>query len=89
MSFFSSPIWFSASSAIPPVKAPSPIIGMIYSFDPLISRAAAIPIAPESEVELWPVSHTSCSLSLRFGKPQSPLYWRKVSNSLPRPVNSL
>jgi len=56
MSFCSWPIWFRASKAIPPVRAPSPMTGMTKLSSFLTSLAIAIPIAADNDVELCPVS---------------------------------
>ncbi|MBE1442538.1 hypothetical protein GGC63_001962 [Paenibacillus sp. OAS669] len=79
----------SASSAMPPVKAPSPITAKTLLVSSLRSRASAIPSAAESEVLLWPASQTSCSLSARLTKPDKPSFWRSVWNRSIRPVSIL
>ena len=86
---FSTPISLSASKDKPLLIAPSPITGMILKFSLFKSLATAIPNAAESEVELCPASQTSCTLSLRFWKPDSPLYWRNVEKRSARPVKIL
>ena len=71
---FSIPAWFSASNAIPPVMAPSPITATCcLSVSPLCCEATAIPKAAEIDVEECPTPKVSYSLSVLFGKPLSPL----------------
>ena len=59
---------FSASQAIPPVSAPSPMTATTrcrLAASPRSSKALARPSAQDSEVEAWEFSTTSCSLSAR------------------------
>jgi len=66
------PVSLSASKAIPPVKAPSPITAITLFFSPFISLALAIPSAAEIDVLLCPVSKASYSDSTALGKPAKP-----------------
>ena len=66
------PALLSASSAIPPVMAPSPITATTFSSLPKRSLEAAKPRAAEIEVEACPAPKASQSLSFLLGKPDSP-----------------
>ena len=63
---FNCPILFNASSAIPLVKAPSPMIATIFPFSPLFSLATAMPSAADKEVEECPAPKISNWDSERF-----------------------
>ena len=80
---------FSASYAMPPVSAPSPMTEITYSSVPRRSLAATRPIPAEMEVELCPVSKQSQSLSFLLGKPLMPPYLRSPSKPDFLPVRSL
>ena len=54
------------SNASPPLKEPSPISAMTFDFSPLRSLAFASPVAKLTEVEVWPITKWSCSLSWGF-----------------------
>ena len=71
-SFSAWPASLIASYASPPVSAPSPMSAMTLCVCPFRSRARASPSAAEIDVELCPVLNASYSLSLVFGKPESP-----------------
>jgi hypothetical protein len=58
---------FSASQAMPPVSAPSPMTATTCPPSPRTARALARPSAQPSEVEAWLFSMTSCSDSSRDG----------------------
>ena len=83
------PALLSASSAIPPVMAPSPITATTFSFVPFRSLAATIPRAAEIEVEACPVPNASQLLSLLLGKPDKPSSFLKLSNLSLLPVSIL
>ena len=51
--------------------------------------ASASPSATDRPVPACPPSNTSCSDSLRRGKPPTPSSWRSVSKRPRRPVSSL
>ena len=72
------PAWFSASKAMPAVMAPSPMTATTLRLFFRMRSAAASPAPKETEVELWPVSMVSYSLSTRLGKTEMPPYYRKV-----------
>ena len=58
----------SASHAIPPVMAPSPMTATTWrSSRPWRRLARLTPSAQDSAVEAWEFSTTSCSLSAREG----------------------
>ncbi len=57
----------SASQAMPPVSAPSPMTATTWSSRPSTSLALASPSAQPSTVEAWLFSMTSCSDSAREG----------------------
>ncbi len=79
----------SASNAMPPERAPSPMTATTFSSPPRISLAFAIPSATEIDVELCPVLNVSAGFSLTFGNPLMPSSLRSVRNSRFRPVSSL
>ena len=83
------PALFSASYAIPPVMAPSPMTDTTVWSSPWISLAFTRPRPAEMEVELCPVSKASQLLSLRLGKPLMPRNCRRPSNPSLRPVRIL
>ncbi len=85
----SSPAWFMASYARPPVSAPSPMTAMTLWDSPFRSRALAKPNAEEIDVEACAVPNGSYSLSTRRGKPESPPSCRSVSKRSFRPVRIL
>ena len=58
---------FSASQAIPPVSAPSPITAATCRFSPRIENALASPSAYDSAVEACEFSTTSCTDSAWLG----------------------
>ena len=58
---------FSASQAIPPVSAPSPITATTWRCCPVSAYARASPSAQDSEVDAWLFSTWSCALSARLG----------------------
>ncbi|CAM5456370.1 hypothetical protein SVIOM342S_06627 [Streptomyces violaceorubidus] len=58
---------FSASQAMPPVSAPSPITATTWLRSPRTWRALARPSAQPRTVEAWLFSMTSCSDSSREG----------------------
>jgi hypothetical protein len=63
---------FSASQAMPPVRAPSPMTATTRRpfspwLSPRSSKARASPSAHDSDVEACEFSTTSCSLSAREG----------------------
>ena len=58
---------FSASQAMPPVSAPSPMTATTWPFSPCTWRALASPSAQPSAVEAWLFSMMSCSDSSREG----------------------
>ena len=80
------PASFKASSAIPPVKAPSPITAIHEFFFPCKSLALAIPNTAEIDVLLCPVLKQSASDSLLFGKPAIPFSFLIFFNSSLLPV---
>ena len=49
----------------------------------------AMPYATDRESEACPEGCTSQGLSLGFGKPEMPPYWRSVRNRSSLPVTSL
>ena len=57
----------SASQAIPPVSAPSPITATTWRRCPVSAYARASPSAHDSEVDAWLFSTWSCALSARLG----------------------
>ena len=57
----------SASQAIPPVSAPSPITATTCRSSPRIAYALASPSAYDSAVEAWEFSTMSCSDSAWLG----------------------
>ena len=83
------PMSLSASSDSPLMSAASPTTTATCSVPPRRSRASASPSAMEIPVPACPPSMTSCSLSLRRGKPPTPPSWRSVSKRSRRPVRSL
>ena len=83
------PASFNASSAIPPVKAPSPITAITLLVLPSISLALAIPNAADIDVLLCPVLKQSISDSLVFGKPAIPSNFLNVFNCSLLPVKIL
>ena len=83
------PAWFKPSNAIPPVIAPSPITAMCWRSSFLYLLATAIPTKAEIDVEECPTPKVSYSLSLRFGNPLKPLYFRFEGKSCLLPVNIL
>ena len=83
------PIWFNASNAIPPVRAPSPITAITECFSFFISLAFAIPIAADIDVLLWPVLKQSVSDSFVFGKPAIPFSFLILFSSAFLPFNIL
>ena len=83
------PASFSASNAIPPVNAPSPITAITLLSLFCISLALAIPSATDIDVLLWPVSKLSYSDSFIFGKPDIPPSCLKVFILSFLPVNIL
>ena len=58
---------FSASQAMPPVRAPSPITETTVRFSPRSRKALASPSPQLSEVEACEFSTQSCSDSAREG----------------------
>ncbi len=60
---------FSASQAIPPVSAPSPMMPTTARLpcSPVRANALAIPSAYDRAVEAWLFSMTSCGDSAREG----------------------
>ena len=86
---FNVPALLRASSAIPPVIAPSPITATIFSFVPCKSLATTMPSAAEIEVEACPVPKASHSLSFFFGKPDKPSNFLKFSSLSFLPVSIL
>ena len=60
--------WFRASSAMPPVSAPSPMTATTWCFSPARSRASAMPRAADIDVLAWPVPNGSCGLSAVTGE---------------------
>ena len=54
-----------------------------------VARRRRGPRPIDSPVPAWPPSKTSCSDSLRRGKPPTPSSWRSVPNRSNRPVRSL
>jgi hypothetical protein len=78
MSGRAAPAWASASKAMPPVMAPSPMTATTRRGSASRAAAMAMPMAAEMLVEEWPTPKVSYSLSLRFGKPDSPPAWRIV-----------
>ena len=83
------PASFSASNAIPPVRAPSPITAITLFLSFRISLARAIPSATDIDVLLWPVLKQSASDSQVFGKPAIPSLVLIFLNSSFLPVNIL
>ena len=83
------PALLSASYAMPPVSAPSPMTATTWYFWFLIVRACAMPSATETESEACPVMHGSVMLSSGFIKPHRPPYCRSVSKRSRRPVRIL
>ena len=65
-------MWLSASKAMPPERAASPMTATIFSSPPDRSRASAKPSATDSESDAWPDGCTSKGLSSGFGKPDRP-----------------
>ena len=59
----SSEATLSPSNASPPLREPSPIIAIIFSFTPRKSLALASPVAKLTDVEVCPILKKSCSLS--------------------------
>ncbi len=57
----------SASHAMPPVSAPSPITATTWRCCPVSAYARASPSAQDSDVDAWLFSTWSCSLSARLG----------------------
>ena len=57
----------SASQAMPPVSAPSPITATTWRSSPLIAYALASPSAYDREVEAWEFSTMSWSDSAWLG----------------------
>ena len=53
------PMWLSASNAMPPDSAASPMTATIFSSPPDSSRACAKPSATDSESDAWPDGCTS------------------------------
>ncbi len=86
---FSSPAWFSPSSANPPVMEPSPITARTLLRSPFRSRATANPTPAEMEVEECPTSKQSWGDSARLGKPLIPPSFRSVPKRSFLPVRSL
>ena len=80
------PVSFKASSAIPPVNAPSPITAITWLFSPFKSLALAIPSAADIDVLLCPVLKLSYSDSLVFGNPANPSNFLSVLNCSLLPV---
>ena len=88
--FFQTPASLSASIAIPPVSAPSPITAMAQrSRSPAKWAATAMPSAAEIEVELCAVPKASYSDSERLGNPEIPPSWRSLAMPSLRPVRIL
>ena len=79
----------SPSKAIPPVIEPSPITATTFLSSPLTLAATAIPIAALMELDACPAVKVSYSLSLGWGNPANPSFFRSVSNCLRRPVKIL
>ncbi len=76
---FSIPELFSPSNASPAVIDPSPITATICRSSSFLNRAAfAIPNAADIDVEECPTPKESYSLSVIFGNPLIPLYFRFV-----------
>ena len=80
---------FSASQAIPPVSAPSPMTAtVVRSVSPCSARPLAMPSAHDSDDDACELSTTSCSDSARLGYPDIPPRVRSPEKSC-RPVSSL
>ena len=80
----------SASKAMPPVSAPSPMTAtMLRSVSPLRWEAMAMPSAADMDVEECPTPNASYSLSKMLGNPHSPPCLRLVWNLSRRPVSIL
>jgi hypothetical protein len=82
MSASATPALFSASKAMPADIAPSPMMAMALRSSPLCLAASAMPSAAEIEVDEWPTPKVSYSLSLRFGKPETPPCMRSAGHAL-------
>ncbi|CPU66085.1 Uncharacterised protein [Mycobacteroides abscessus] len=79
----------SASQAMPPVSAPSPMTATTCrSVRPRTTFAFAMPSPHDSAVDACEFSTTSCSDSARDGYPDSPPCLRSAEKSW-RPVRSL
>jgi hypothetical protein len=83
------PALLSASNAMPPDSAPSPITATARRSSPLSLAASAMPSAAEIEVDECAVPKVSYSLSSRRGKPLMPPNWRSVPMRSRRPVRIL
>jgi len=83
------PAWFSASKAMPPVSAESPITAMAWRASPRSFAAMAMPSAAEIEVDECAVPKASYSDSSRRGKPEMPPAWRSKAIASRRPVRIL
>jgi hypothetical protein len=83
------PALLSASNAMPPVIAPSPITATQRRGSPLCFAATAMPSAALIEVLACAVPKVSYSLSLRRGKPDSPPHMRSLAMASRRPVSTL
>ena len=89
MSAIDTPALFSASNAMPPVIAPSPMIATALRLSPLSLAAWAMPSAAEIDVDECAVPNVSYSLSSRLGNPDNPPYCRSVAMASRRPVSTL
>ncbi len=83
------PALFSASKAMPPVIAESPITAMLCLDSPRLRAATAMPSAAEIDVDECAVPKVSYSDSLRRGKPEMPSACRSVAMAARRPVRIL
>ena len=63
---FSSLAKSNPSNASPPLKEPSPITAITFSFSPFKSLALASPDAKLIDVEVCPILNKSCMLSSGF-----------------------
>ena len=84
-----SPAWLSASSAMPQVRPPSPMIATIRRVAPLCRAPIAMPSAAPTEVPAWPTPKVSKGLSARRGKGASPPHLRTVLIRSRRPERIL
>ncbi len=83
------PALLSASKAMPPVIAPSPITATQRRLSPRRFAATAMPSAALIDVLAWAVPKVSYSLSLRRGKPEMPPHILSFDMRSRRPVSIL